>query len=71
MSGAVGAICRQRKVLSAKPRRVNGGVGRYLNMSFNGWPLWTKNVRVHGRRFEELASVVLSVGDDVEVERRI
>jgi len=45
VSGAVGAICRQRRVDSARLRRVDGGEGRYLNMSFSGWPEFTRRVR--------------------------
>ena len=45
MSGAVGAMCRQRSVDSARVMRVIGGVGTYLNMSSTGWPECTSRVR--------------------------
>lgn len=38
MSGAVGAICRHLSVDSNTDKRVLGGDGRYLNISFRGWP---------------------------------
>lgn len=30
---------------SARERRVEGGEGRYLYISFNGWPEFTRRVR--------------------------
>lgn len=38
MSGAVGAMCLHLSVDSRIDKRVFGGDGRYLNMSFNGCP---------------------------------
>lgn len=63
MSGAVGAICLQCNVEAAIERRVWGGVSRYLNMSFNGWPELTNNVvrRSGTSAFDEEAAVLLSL----------
>lgn len=38
MSGAVGAMCLHLSVDSRIDRRVFGGDGKYLNMSFSGCP---------------------------------
>lgn len=45
VSGAVGAMWRQRSVASAMESRVAGGDGRYLNISSSGWPECTRIVR--------------------------
>ena len=80
MSGAVGAMCRQRRVDSAIERRVMGG-GRYRNMSSSGWPECTRTTRSGVRDDEafeveaaDLEEVVLpraaaSGGGDVEIRR--
>lgn len=47
VSGAVGAMCRHRSVDSARPIRVAGGLGKYLNMSSSGWPEVARTVLVH------------------------
>lgn len=45
VSGAVGATCRQRSVDSASASLVVGGEGRYLYISFSGWPELASIVR--------------------------
>lgn len=46
VSGAVGDMCLHLRVLSRMERRVMGGVGRYLNMSFIGCPEFTRMDRL-------------------------
>lgn len=47
MSGAVGDICLHLRVLSRMERRVMGGEGRYLNISFRGCPEFTRIDLLH------------------------
>lgn len=46
VSGAVGAICLHFNVDSTVDKGVCGGDGRYLNISFTGWPECRRKVRV-------------------------